>query len=210
MRYLTLAVAAMTFAAAAAGADHRDLEFNRPAAGIQSVELQVGVGDVSITADPADVVAAHVEVSPKRSHLWGSSSSDLDSLEISGEMRGDTLVLRLKPSPGHDVEFGEDWTVRLPARLALRLKVGVGDVRVVDMAGDVVTKVGVGDVRLEGTYDSFGDIHSSCGVGDATLRTPAGRNEGEGFIAHTLKATGPGKAEIRIEAGVGDVTIHLR
>jgi len=210
MRHLAIALAALSVAAVALSAERRIIELNRTAQGVEAVEIQAGVGDVSVTADPANAVTAHVEVSPKKSSFWGSGARDIENLDIAGEMRGTTLVLRLRPEDGHDTKFGEDWTVRLPARLALKVKLGVGDVTVIDMGSDVRAEVGVGDVKIEGTYEVFGDIHANCGVGDATLRTPAGRNEGEGFIAHTLRATGPGKAEIHVEAGVGDVTIRLR
>jgi hypothetical protein len=149
-------------------------------------------------------------VRPKKAHFWSGRQSELDAVQISAEMRGSTLVLRLNPEQRHDLELGEDWTVRLPARLAVRVKLGVGDLTVLDLTGEVRAEVGVGDVKIDGTYDSFGDIHASCGVGDATLRTPAGRNEGDGFIAHTLRASGPGKSDIDVSAGVGDVTIRLR
>ncbi len=53
-------------------------------------------------------------------------------------------------------------------------------------------------------------MHGNCGVGDVSLRTPDGREQGDGFIGHTLNAKGPGKASIHASAGVGDVKIHLR
>ncbi|MFI5167596.1 MAG: hypothetical protein ACHQQS_13340 [Thermoanaerobaculales bacterium] len=210
MKHLTIALAVLTVAVVAFAADRRNLEINRSAEGIEAVEIHAGVGEVSVTADSANTITAHVEISPKKSSFWGSRERDLDALEAIGEVRGSTLVLRLRPEQHHGVEFGEDWTVRLPAKLALKVKLGVGDVTVVDMVGDVRAELGVGDVKIEGTYDTFGDIRANCGVGDATLRTPAGRDEGEGFIAHTLRATGPGKSEIHVAAGVGDVTIRLR
>jgi hypothetical protein len=210
VRYVTIALATATVAAVALGESSRTLDLTRSAEGIQAVEIQTGVGDVDVSADSGNVVTAHVEVRPKKAHFWSSRQRDLDSLEIETEMRGTTLLLRLHPEQRHDVEWGEDWSVRLPARLALRIKLGVGDVTVLDSAGDVRVEVGVGDVKIEGAYDSSGDIRATCGVGDVSLRTPAGRDDGEGFIAHSLRGHGPGKAEIHVSVGVGDVTIRLR
>jgi len=81
---------------------------------------------------------------------------------------------------------------------------------VLDVAGDVTVEVGVGDVRVEGAQASFGRVHASSGVGDATLRTPQGRESGDGFIGHSISSHGPGQSEIRISAGVGDTEIRLR
>ncbi|HUK14194.1 MAG TPA: hypothetical protein VLW17_12905 [Thermoanaerobaculaceae bacterium] len=210
MKNTTIALAAAAVASIALGADRRTLELTRPADAVQTVEIQAGVGDVDVSSGPGDTVSIHVEVRPKGAHFWSSNRTDLDALEVAAETRGSTLVLRISPERRHDLEIGEDWTVRLPARLGLRVKLGVGDVHVLDMTGDMKAEVGVGDVKIEGSYDAFGDVHASCGVGDATLRTPAGRSEGEGFIGHSLRASGPGKADIEVSAGVGDVTIRLR
>jgi hypothetical protein len=205
-------MALMLVAAAVSAADRtRTFSATQPAEGIASVVLKGGVGDVEILAQNEDRIDVAVEASARRG-FWSSSKSEeiLDQLTLEHEVRGSTMYLSLK-SPHHgDRDFGEDWSVRLPARLAVRVKFGVGNLRINDVAGDIKAEVGVGDVRIEGTWAGFGAIHAKCGVGDADLRSPEGHREGEGFIAHSLEANGPGKSSIDVEAGVGDVTIKLR
>ena len=106
MRHLAISLAAFTVAGVVLGADRRTLELNRPAEGIEAVEIDAGVGDVSVTADVANAVTAHVEVSPKGRSFWGARSQEIESLEISNEVHGSTLVLRLRPENRHDGGFG--------------------------------------------------------------------------------------------------------
>jgi hypothetical protein len=211
MRHLALALAAITCAAVAAAQGSRTLELSRDAKGITEVVIHAGVGDVEVISDPGSQIIARVELRPKRFGIFSRRSDpEIERLALEPEVSNGTLTLRLKPETHGDRGFAESWTVRLPASLATAVKLGVGDIKVFDVASDVEVEVGVGDVTIEGKYTSFGSVHANCGVGDVSMRTPDGREAGEGFIAHTLSAKGPGKASIRASAGVGDVKIRLR
>jgi hypothetical protein len=212
VRRLALVLATLVVAAAASGESVRTLEHNQPAGELTGVIVTAGVGDVEIVGDASTEIRARVEITRKHMGWFGSGRSDaeIQSLEIEPSVSGGKLTLRVKPDNHEEHNFAEHWTVYVPAGLAVQIKLGVGDATVFDVAGDVTAELGVGDVKVEGLHASFGKVRATCGVGDATLRTPAGRQEGEGFVAHNLSATGPGKSEIRAEVGVGDVTVRLR
>lgn len=212
MRALPLVLASCFIAASAeAGSVERTFDLDRKAEGIARVVLEVGVGDVEVIAEEADRITAHVEVSTNKS--WRGSARArrlLEELELKSDVRGDELHLSITRRDDDDHNFGEDWTLRLPPGVALEIQLGVGELRILDLAADIEAEVGVGDVRIEGVHAGFGDISASCGVGDVSLRTPEGREEGRGFIADSLDAQGPGKARLDVEVGVGDVDIRLR
>jgi hypothetical protein len=212
VRRVAYFLAALLVAAVATGETLRTLEHTQPAAGLTGVIVQAGVGDVEMVGDSGTEIRVRVEITKKHHGWFGSSSSDaeIQRLAIDPSASGGKLTLRLKPDGDKDHSFVENWTVYVPTGFTAQIKLGVGDATVLDVTGDVRTELGVGDVKVEGLHASFGDVHASCGVGNATLRTPAGRQEGEGFVAHDLRATGPGRSEIHAEVGVGDVTIRLR
>ncbi len=212
MRRLALLPIALLFATTAAGATVRTLEHSQPAAALTAISITAGVGEVEILGDAGSEVRVRVEVKPKHVGLFGSRISDreLDSLAIEPVVSGGTLNLQVVPDHSNDRNFSETWRVYVPSALAATVKLGVGDLTVLDLTGDVHAELGVGDVKVEGVNAAFGEIDASCGVGDASLRTPDHHDDGEGFIAHHLNAKGPGKAAIRAEVGVGDVTIRLR
>jgi hypothetical protein len=207
-----LVLAAMLVALnAQAGGPERTFDLDRAATGVARIVLEVGVGDVEVIADETGRITAHVEVSASKG--WrGSTRAQraLEELELESEMKGDALHLRISERHDDDHSFGEDWTLHLPPGVALEIEQGVGDLRILDIAAEINVELGVGEVHIEGEHAAFGPIEGSCGVGDVSLRTPEGRTEGRGFIAHTLDEKGPGKARIDVEVGVGDVDIRLR
>ncbi len=212
MRRLAIALTAWFAAALAAGETLKTLTMSRPSEGLTAVTVKAGVGDVQIEGDAGNEVVVRVEVKSKDGFLFGDRQArrDAEAVTISARDSGGELTLALEPEAHGDSHWVEHWTVRVPAAFGASAKLGVGDVTVLDLAGDVRAELGVGDVRVEGAYQAFGNVRAECGVGDASLRTPSGREQGDGFIGHTLTAHGPGKAEIRVHAGVGDVKIRLR
>jgi hypothetical protein len=212
VRRLAIVLAALLAAAAAAGGNLRTLEHSQPAGEITGIVISAGIGDVEIRGEAGSEIRARVEIKEKSHGLFGSRLSDRDvqALEIEHSVSDGTLTLRVGPERKSDHNFSETWTVYVPAGFAATVRLGVGDLTVLDLTGSVKAEVGVGDVRIEGSNASFGHVHASCGVGDATLRTPDGHEEGEGFIGHSLTAHGPGQAELHAQVGVGDVTIRLR
>jgi hypothetical protein len=201
----------MVAANAQAADTERSFDFERAATGVARIVLEVGVGDVEVIADESGRITAHVVVSASKG--WSGSARarrELEALQIESELKGDALHLRMSEREDDDYHFGEDWTLHLPPGIALEIEQGVGGLRVLDLAADIDIELGVGDVRVEGEHSAFGHIEGQCGVGDVSLRSPMERTEGNGFIAHTLSADGPGKSSIDIQVGVGDVDIRLR
>ncbi|MCU0291381.1 MAG: hypothetical protein MUF10_05245 [Thermoanaerobaculaceae bacterium] len=189
--------------------DERVLDASQSAEGIKIVVIEAGVGEINVTGDATKTITARVELSPKTG-FWGSRGRRaVESAELVPVLRGDTLTLKVGPRD-EDHQFGEDWDVHVPPDVEVKIELGVGDVKVLDTLGDIDVDLGVGDVRIESEYKAFGPIHGSIGVGDATLRTPEGREEGSGFISHNLRGRGPGQSSINISIGVGESQVRLR
>jgi hypothetical protein len=212
MRRLALALVALLAAAAVAGETLKTLSYSCPGAGLTAIAVKAGIGDVEVLGGTASDVVVSVDLTRKGGGLFGDRQTprEAEAIEIEPRLAGGELTLQLKPEHRGDAHFSERWTVRVPAALAATVKLGVGDVSVLDTSGDIVVRVGVGDVRIEGVFSAVGEVRAASGVGDVTLRTPEGRTEGTGFIGHTLSGHGPGTATVRADAGVGDVTIRLR
>lgn len=209
-RHLILAMVLMVLNAAAAAAERVRLDYSRAAEAITRVVIEAGVGDVEIIGDGGTTISVRVDVSSKVGHFWKSRDEDLTGLEVEAELQNGELRLCVQGDRNEDHSWGEDWTVHVPRAMAVSLELGVGDTRVLDVAGDIDVEVGVGEVSVEGEYASFGHIRASSGVGNAALRTPQSREDGDGFIGHSLRSRGPGKSEIEVSAGVGDTRIRLR
>lgn len=213
MRYLTTAFLTLALAGPAAASDRlQSFATTYPAAGLKGVELAAGVGSVEFQSDPGAEVGVEVDVVARR--FAGRTDRRgrrlLDELELHAETRNGVLTVRLLPEQRGRREFNEEWIVRLPPELAVSVKLGVGDVRILDMTGDVDVSLGVGDVSIEGAHTVVGPIRASCGVGNVMVRTPEGRERGSGFIAKSLNTSGTGNSSVSVSVGVGDVSVRLR
>lgn len=223
------AILAVLLAATAQADGTRTLTLEHPAAGLATVDIDTAVGDVDVRGAEVDAVSVRVTLRPKKG--WFSSSRRAEKLvaaaEIVPELAGSTLRLRISPAARKGA-YEASWSVVMPAAAGLRLDAGVGDVRVtaisggvnvdlgvgdvrlLDVAGDLTVDLGVGDVQVTGEWAAFGSVRADSGVGNSALRTPEGRHQGRGFVGHELAANGPGDARLRVDAGVGDVSIVLR
>jgi len=206
-------------AACSFGAE-RTLQFATQAQGIQELELRVGAGDVEITGCQCQEVRATVALSGKR---W-----QVEKLEIRESRQAGKLTLSLAPADHARRHLSEDWTLTLPANLAVAVKVGVGDVVIRQVAGAIRVEVGVGDVRVQelqgqldaetgvgdievrGSWEAVGAVALETGVGDVRLLAPQRRERGEGLVSKSLQLQGPGPHPLKATTGVGDITVRLQ
>lgn len=198
------------FATVALARETRIIDYEHSAAGIKKIVLDAGVGDIEIIGDSGDKISAEVELKSKSSGWFSRHGVEISEIKIEADVSGDTLKLRIYPREHNHKNITEDWTIHLPARMMLDIDLGVGEITITDTTRDITIDLGVGSVNIESDYDEFGDIRAECGVGDASVRTPKGHDDGHGFISHTVHNSGPGNAEINIDVGVGDVTIRLQ
>lgn len=231
-----------------------------PAAGIDKLKLEVKVGQVTIKTSKADSVdIKSVATASEQMHFifhWtmGNGADKLPpDLHLVTHREGDTLVVGLA-SKGEklDVEAGSggtsggginihvnggshpgwksDWTIVLPARLAVDLVVGVGKARIDGLAGGLRAKVGVGkldawlpqgpidanvgvgSVKAWVRSDDYGTVALSSGVGPVEFDVRGKRNEtgyNKEFTSAKQSLTGPGKTAYKLTTGVGHVELKV-
>jgi hypothetical protein len=218
-------------AAGAWAGENRTLEHRTPAAGIEHLALDAGVGDVTISAGPGDEIVARVTLKPRRGGIPFFSSNregrrQVEEASLKAQRDGTTLELSV-PAPNKEHQkFEERWEITVPARLAVDLDAGVGNVKITGLSGGINIDAGVGDIDVQSIG---GDIRIDGGVGDIDVTTPAntvGRVDVSAGVGEceihtderTIKGkslgcdaawTGQGSATLKIEAGVGEVTVKL-
>jgi hypothetical protein len=151
--------------------------------------------------------------------------------EILQEVNGGILELDLTPDLATRKDrVHERWTIELPARFQIGLRMDVGDASIAGAAGgvrarvavgtitidvpsgDVDARINVGDVKVHTAAHAVGDVLVDADVGDADLWVDGGRVEHE-------NAPGPGGrvalrgssgVTIRATAEVGDASVRIR
>lgn len=209
MRGLVIATIAISCAVPAYAADERrTFPIEQATEGITRVVIDAGVGEIEVVGGDIATITGSVEVTNKKSSL--RKRGLIEKLELDVRRAGATLYLEIRSGDGDHHDWGEEWVLTVPKAVSLSIDLGVGDITARDVAGGVQVDVGVGEVTIEGEHAAYGRIDADCGVGDVELRTPEGRQRGDGFIGKELRAEGPGKATISIDVGVGEATIRLR
>lgn len=187
---------------------------NVPAAGIDSVKLTFGVGDVSVTTGRTDTIRIKVSAEaggpgghfifhwttgpgtsgaaiPTDLHLVAErQGSELD-VHLAGGTKdeGGPIVISPLGTTGGDHGWKGHWTLVLPARLALSLKGGVGSVKVSGLAGGLTAKMGVGSISA------------------ALANGPVDASVGVGKIAADVATAAYG--DVTLTTGVGDVAFTV-
>lgn len=123
---------------------------------------------------------------------------------LSLEIRG--LSNRLTRRPSVEVHL------RLPGDTALEIDLGVGEVYMTDLRGDVEVDLGVGEVTIFAAEEAVGELRLSVGVGDIDLQ-PRRRTQSDSgflFLGNELRWNdGPGSAYFAIDVGVGEINVTL-
>lgn len=229
-----LALIAVALAASTAGAssDERLIERTVPAAKVRELAVRGHVGNIEISTGRTDDVVLRLRLKPKEysSWLFTRRSGDPERAELRSETRGDTLAFDLAYDGDRD-GLEEHWSFEVPARLAARLNLSVGDINVRGLSGGLELKVNVGDIVAdipEGSVDAkvnVGDIKVTTatnsydrvrleanvggtridGVDSGRVRRSRGYGPGD-----SISIDGDGRDRIRLEVNVGDASLRLR
>ncbi|MGH9380693.1 MAG: hypothetical protein ACRD2Z_08790 [Thermoanaerobaculia bacterium] len=208
-------VALICLAALPAAADERDtvrtLRQTFPTAGIERIELDLPVGEARITGEDRGDVQVDFELrckpgkercaeAARRVTLESSSRHGELALDLRGFDRGQRRDLVLRG------------VVRIPAELDLGVDMGVGELEISGLAGNIGAELGVGEMTLRLPIDTARSVSLDTGVGETNLHLPDGMHAGErsGFVGgKTSWEHGTGQAVIRADVGVGEINARL-
>jgi hypothetical protein len=213
----------------------RTLSVDVPGTGLDALGLQVGVGEVRVTASADDEIHAEVTLRPKERELFGflhwsgATSRSIAAASIHQERRDKRLTLSLDLG-GHDQdEVKQEWDVQVPARFKLDSVMNVGEMNIAGVAGGVGAKLDVGELEIDvpqGSIDAdvnVGEIRAKTGsnhhgriqlasnIGDATLLlhgSESGVHE-HGGLGNRVSMDGSGPDRMDLRLNIGEVTLHV-
>jgi hypothetical protein len=167
------------------------------------VKLDISVGELDIEVYDGEEIQLDVDIEAQRS-WWFGRRRNVDDIELDIDGRGSSVYIGLKEN-----NLEQHWRIRLPAKLAVEIEIGVGDVHIEEFSNSLDMEIGVGAVRIDVDDIDYAVIHVSAGVGDATIRGFERRADNErNFISADAYYHGDGEHEIEIEVGVGDVQVR--
>jgi prolyl-tRNA editing enzyme YbaK/EbsC (Cys-tRNA(Pro) deacylase) len=187
----------------------RTLDDVQPAAGVDKVHLEFSVGQLTI--EPSTDRNIHFTVKVRCKDNSRRCEERAEELEIEARRIGSTLKIEIPKTSGWDSNRATFRAVLLmPADLALRLEMGVGELTISGLAHDVDVNLGVGEARLRLDENHVREVTVSSGVGDASLRVGKRNLQGSGWLGHSVRwDDGPGRARIEVDLGVGETEVVL-
>ena len=177
----------------------------------QTVRIEIPVAELEIEAtDRKDVM---VELSFKCRWQLNECGDAIERLQIESRTSSRRLTLELTGHSSWRSSIVEvDGLIQIPRTSPLEVKMGVADLDITGLEQDLRIDVGVGQIRARMPKSSIGEGFIDVGVGQARVLGSDGRpDERRSFLVGTDVRwdDGPGKAEIDIEVGVGEVTVRL-
>lgn len=209
--YLAAALFLIATSSAAIAAKSKELVETFTLEPGQSLRVDIAVGDLRFEAGTGQKVEVDLRVTCK----WGSSNCDeaLADVHVASYSSSRRLSLEIDGYPKWHMKWLQTkGTIRLPVAASLDVDMGVGAIEIEGLAGDQRIDLGVGDVKI---WANKADIHSvaiDAGVGETNLHG-VDRHVQEHrsmFVGSELYwSDGPGEAKIKIDVGVGAVSVWL-
>jgi hypothetical protein len=175
--------------AAAAG----DYSVERPFVEGGRVRLQLASGDYTIGAGASDRILVH----------WNAGDdarvADLKKLVVDVHVAGSMATI-VTDGPAKHMEF----TIELPARSDLHLRMRAGDMQVVGIEGHKDIRMTAGDLEIGVRRESLAAAHASVTLGELDARALGISKSG---IKRSLDWIGGGTYALDARLGAGDLTL---
>ncbi len=211
MKTLVLAsVLALSAALPARAENLGTLEASWPAGGIQRVKVEFPVGDLDVIATDAPTVRALMTV---RCRGGGRGCVQRSKrLRLVSNQRGGTRFVKVEGFPKFsNLGIQVSLRVEVPRSRAVDLEMGVGDLNVDGIEGDVSAELGVGDVEVSMRERDVNSVRLAVGIGDASLDRAAHRQQVSGFLGKKVHwSEGSGRSHVSVDLGIGDISMRLR
>jgi len=177
--------------------------------GTEEIHVEFPVGSLIVETGTGNELVATVEVRCKSSRCGGR----VDDIVLDIDQNDHRVSLDIEGYPKWGAsKLKVDATIRVPMGHPLYIEMGVGELEIEGLPGDIDVELGVGEIDLRLPEASLRSIELSAGVGDASIRGASGRSQSS--RSHLVGSEvewhdGSGDARVTAEVGVGEVTVRL-
>jgi len=192
--------------AATAAAQSFEKQARFPLAAGKRLRVSMGVGELRIQGGSQPEVRVLLHVTVRRGPV-DEIERDVQIRFQPGENEAELEIVGLKEheSPLRKIQVRAEITI--PSETHLSTELGVGSLRIENVAGDLRAKLGVGEIRVElANPELYRSVHASVGIGDLRHQPFPGR--ATGWLGKKYEASfNRGRYRLEANVGVGDIRI---
>jgi hypothetical protein len=186
----SLALGAITFGQTRAGGHSIEQSFAE--GGI--VTLHLSSGDYTVRAGASDRVRVEWRAED------AGHEKDMKQITVVTDVFEGLAAIRTKGPTNH-----ARFTIEIPARSDVHLRVRAGDVRIEGIEGNKDVRMTAGDLHIEVAPESLRHVHASVTFGDLTARSLGIEKDG---IKNSFDWFGEGQYTLDARLFAGDVTLR--
>ena len=182
-----------------------------PIANAHKILLDFPVAELNVDSVPGNQVGLDVKVTCRE--RTGRCADRAHELKLVYDNSGEVFRIEMKKFPkwhgSGQLKIVAHITV--PRELALRAELGVGQMNIRDVAGDLDVNLGVGQVNVDLPKAAFSSVNLDTGIGEASLVAAGRRYESSGLLAKELRwSEGTGRSRVKVDCGVGEIDVVLK
>lgn len=176
----------------------------------QRVRIEFPVGELRVEANDDTRVRLELTVKCKGSDTE-RCVNHAERLKLDARESGGVLTIDVRGYPKMNPRFNLIAVLQVPKGCDLDVEMGVGQLEVLGMEGEVDADLGVGEATVEVPREAVRRVAVEVGIGEARLRAGDDRRESSGLFGREVRWTeGTGRSIVKLNVGVGDARVALK
>jgi len=210
MRALMFTALALLVAAPASAVVLRSQERAYPTDDLRRVRVDFPVGELQIEPTDGDQLLVTVFVTCKH-RSQESCERSADRIKVRTSDRGDLLSIKIEGVPKFNAGSVQvKCTVKVPRALDLDVDMGVGELTIREIAGNLEVDLGVGEIDVALAENNVRDVRLNVGIGEASFSGSHGNRSVSGLFGRKITWTdGAGASRVNVDLGVGEARVRL-
>jgi hypothetical protein len=182
-----------------------------PVANAEKIHLDFPVGELNV--DPGDGGQVGLDVKVMCREKTGRCADAAHDLKLVYDNSGDVFRIQMKRFPkfGGSKNMHVVAHITVPRELAVHAELGVGEMNIQGLTGNLDVDLGVGEVNVTLPKEAVGSVNIDTGIGEASLIAAGRRYESSGLMTRTIAwDKGTGHSKVTVDCGVGEIDVTLK